>query len=113
MLAILGLSILLNVIWGSISAGLRAERNAELRGVAVRLAASELARARVAKFVDLEPAEPPAQKVMVNDRPYQVKTVISADPDLPDDLRRIVTTVTWEVGTRRLSYEATLLRSKL
>lgn len=111
MLAILGLSLIMNVIWGSIASGLRAERNAEFRGVAIRLASSQLARARVAKYGELSSVAAPAHDVTINNRVYKVETAVKTDPT--QKLSTIVTTVTWKVGMRQLEYQATLVRSEL
>lgn len=111
MLAILGLSLIMNVIWSSIASGLRAERNAEFRGVAIRLASSELARARVAKYEELSSVAAPAHDVTINDRTYKVETAVKSDP--AQKLCTVVTTVTWKVGMRQLDYQATLIRSEL
>ena len=111
MLAIMGLSLIMNVIWASIAAGLRAELNSEMRGVAIRLASSELASARVARYEDLSSVASPSHKEVIDDRIYQVQTVVSPDP--AGKMCSIVTTVTWEVGMRQLRYEASLVRSEL
>lgn len=111
MLAIMGLSLIMNIIWASIAAGLRAEQNAELRGVAIRLASSELARARVVKYGELSSVASPARDEVVNDRTYRVDTAVRPDPTAK--MCSIVTTVTWKVGMRQLEYQATLIRSEL
>jgi hypothetical protein len=109
MLALLGLSLLLNVILASISAGLQAERNAEFRGVAIRLVASEMAKARMMAFADLGGLEAPERQVMVDDHPYRLTTRVR----FQDELCQIVTSVTWKAGRRHLAYEAALIRSRL
>lgn len=111
MLAIMGLSLIMNVIWASIAAGLRAEQNSELRGVAIRLASSELARARVAKYEELSSVASPAHNEVIDDRTYTVETAVRSDPAAK--MCSIVTTVTWKMGIRQLEYQSTLIRSEL
>lgn len=112
MLAILGLSLLLSVILASISANLRAERNADLRATAIRMASSEMATARMTEFDELE-ALSHTEIVDVSGKEYVLKTAVTRDSAFPDGLRTIVITVTWKDGARHLQYESKLIKSRL
>ncbi len=112
MLAILGLSLLLSVILASISADLRAERNADLRATAIRIASSEMATARMTEFDELE-ALSHQEIVDVSGKEYSLRTVVTRDSGFPNDIRTVVITITWKDGARHLQYDSKLIKSRL
>lgn len=112
MLAILGCSLLLFVLLGSVSSSLRAERNADLRGTAIRLAGSEVARFKSVEFSDLEPSSKSYVAETLG-RPYKVTSTVKPSAQLPDRLYEVEVVVSWKAGPRELSYHAKCMRSKL
>ena len=110
MLAVLGLSLLLNVILASISANLRVERNADFRMEAIRLASSQLATAQTLPFDQLDGLSGTRQ-VEQGGRQLRMQTTVSSSGS--PDLRKIVIVVTWKDGVRNLTYDTELVRSRL
>ena len=112
MLTILGCSLLLQVILGSITSGLQAERNGDLRGVAIRLAGSEIAQFKMKPFDEIKAGTTTAEPIQYN-RPFKVVTTTSVPADAPEHLREIAVVVTWKAGARDVSYATTVRRSRL
>lgn len=112
MLAVLGCSLLLFVLLGSISSSLQAERNADLRGAAIRLAGTEIARFKSVPFDDLK-AHSQTVTTETWGRPYKVTTTVKPSAELPDKLFEVEVVVAWKAAARELSYHAKTKRSKL
>lgn len=112
MLTILGCSLLLQVMLGSITSGLQAERNADLRGTAIRLASSEIARFKMTPFDDLE--EKQTRSVhLLHDREFVVTSAVAVSKEVPEHLREMSVAVVWKAGARDLSYTSGVMRSRL
>lgn len=112
MLTILGCSLLLQVMLGAITSGLQAERNADLRGTAIRLASSEVARFKMIPFDELEAGQKSVE-LTLHDRPFTVTTSVAVSREVPEHLREMSVVVTWEAGARDLSYTSSVMRSRL
>jgi hypothetical protein len=112
MLAVLGCSLLLQVLLFSITTGLQAERNAELRGAAMRSAASEVARFRMTAFADLK-AESKTWEVEMFERPFTIAKTIKPSSEFPETLWQIEVIVGWRSGGRTVTYRASTSRSRL
>lgn len=108
MLAMLALSLLLQVMLSAIGAGLRAEREAEWRGEAIRLASSELAQVQALPFEDLAERGKGWREVSGPGTLYRLERSWREDPD--GGLSRVL--VTWKAGRREHRYEVSLWRSR-
>lgn len=113
----LGLSIILNMLFASITGGLKVERTADLRMTAVRLAASQRAVVEMTPFEELE-ALAGVETVTVAGREYSVTTLVgseggAAGPDGTEERFTVKITVSWKDGLRTPSYELDLKRARM
>lgn len=113
----LGLTIILNMLFASITGGLKVERTADLRMTAVRLAASRRAVVEMTQFDELA-ALGGIETVQVGGKEYIVQTALRREgggsgPDGTEERYAVEITVTWKDGRRDLSYGIALKKSKL
>ena len=113
----LGLTLILNLLFASITGGLKVERTSDLRMNGVRLAASRRAVVEMTKFELLEPLDG-VETVQVRGQDYRVETKVSREaggsgPDGNEERYAVNITVRWKDGAREPSFSLDLKRSKL
>lgn len=117
LVALLGVAIVLNMLFASIGGSLKAERTADLRMSAVRLAASQRAVVEMTEFDELMALNGVETK-SVGGYEFKVRTTLNREgggsgPDGTEELYAVKIRVDWADGKRTPFYEIELKRSKL
>ena len=118
LVALLGVAIVLNMLFASIGGSLKAERTADLRMSAVRLAASQRAVVEMTEFDELMTLNGVVETTSVRSTEFKVKTTLQREgggsgPDGTEERYAVKIRVDWNDGMRCPVYEIELKRSKL
>ena len=113
----LGLTLVLNLLFASITGGLKVERTSDMRMNGVRLAASRRAVVEMTQFDELMTLHG-VETVQVRGKDYSVDTKVSREeggsgPDGKEERYAVNITVRWKDGAREPSFSLDLKRSKL